>query len=211
MVLSTTRSRGHRTIRSSDRGSRGPRKYVRPSILFIAAQIDKICVSCRLQCSSPVGFTGNTRWSAGTAMDHGLYLPERHLGNVDSDVRVRAEQLEGSGHGIQVYSACWCDGYGCGRMARGTGRKVGIPRGGNRYSCSNWVHSVLIVWRHRKRERPSCPSSTGKMLSSRRHRTTCSSHSLWKSRCALLRALCALSHYARCASSAFSTGCEVSI
>ena len=154
MVLSAPGSRRHRAACPSDRRSRGPRQHVRPSLLVVTAQINQICLSCRLQRPSfqwLLSFAGNDRCPSGKAMDYGVHLAKRHLGDVDLDVWVRAEQLEGSGHGVQMYSSGRRDGHDRGGMARGTGGKVGFSCCGDRCSGDNWVSIGLIVWYHRKK------------------------------------------------------------
>jgi hypothetical protein len=78
-------------------------------------------------------------------MDHGLHLVKRHLGNVNPDIWIRPEQLEGGWDGIQVHGVGWRDGHGRCGMAGGTGREVGVPCCRDGHGCGDWVSTGLIV------------------------------------------------------------------
>jgi hypothetical protein len=148
MVFSASRNRGHRSTLPGDHRPGCPRQYVWPSALLVTAQIDQVCLPCRLQRSSLYGlvlFPGNARSPSRKTMDHGLHLAKRHLGNVDSDVWIRPEQLEGGWDGVQVYGVGGRDRHGRGGMARGTGREVGIPCCRDGHGCGDWVSTGLIV------------------------------------------------------------------
>lgn len=148
MVFSAPRNRCHRPTLPGDHRPGRPRQYVWPLALVDTAQIDQECLSGRLQRSSfqrLVFVPGNACGSSRKTMDNGLHLSKCHLGNVDPDIWIRAERLEGGWDGVQVYGVGRLDGHGRCGMARGTGGQVGVPCCRDGCGCDDWISFGLNV------------------------------------------------------------------